>query len=108
MLRCTVHDAHVTLWPAPRPPQGFGPTFGFYLHIDTAETTTTTKYDTLTAQVLNSSGTVLATLATSEDCGRRTARAAVAGLCRGGCALIFGLFPNPFVISAHSGRLPRL
>ncbi len=36
----------------------------FWLHIDTAETTTTTAYDTLTVQVLNSSGTVLATLAT--------------------------------------------
>jgi len=36
----------------------------FWLHIDTAETTTTTKYDTLKVQVLNSSGTVLATLHT--------------------------------------------
>ncbi|MGW2744049.1 hydrolase [Streptomyces sp. NPDC001450] len=39
-------------------------TLGFYLHIDTAETTTTTAYDTLKVQVLNSSGTVLGTLAT--------------------------------------------
>jgi len=36
----------------------------FWLHIDTAETTTTTAYDTLKVQVLNSSGTVLATLHT--------------------------------------------
>jgi subtilase family serine protease len=36
----------------------------FYLHIDTAETTTATAYDKLTVQVLNSSGGVLATLAT--------------------------------------------
>ena len=36
----------------------------FWLHIDTAETTTTTAYDTLKVQVLNSAGTVLATLAT--------------------------------------------
>ncbi|MFF4565140.1 hydrolase [Streptomyces sp. NPDC001435] len=36
----------------------------FYLHIDTAETTTSTAYDTLEVQVLNSSGTVLSTLAT--------------------------------------------
>ncbi|HEX6870778.1 MAG TPA: S8 family serine peptidase [Micromonosporaceae bacterium] len=36
----------------------------FYLHIDTAETTTTTAYDTLRIRILNSSGTVLATLAT--------------------------------------------
>ena len=35
--------------------------FNFYMHIDTAETTTTTKYDTLQLQALNSSGTVLAT-----------------------------------------------
>jgi hypothetical protein len=39
-------------------------TFSFFLHIDTAETSTTTAYDTLKAQVLNSSGVVLATLAT--------------------------------------------
>jgi hypothetical protein len=36
-------------------------TLTFWLHIDTAETTTTTKYDTLKLQILNSSGTVLAT-----------------------------------------------
>jgi len=36
----------------------------FWLHIDTAETTTTTAFDTLKVQVLNSSNTVLATLAT--------------------------------------------
>jgi hypothetical protein len=36
----------------------------FWLHIDTAETSTTTAYDTLTFQVLNSSGAVLATPAT--------------------------------------------
>ncbi|MDO0929135.1 hydrolase [Streptomyces sp. TG1A-8] len=39
-------------------------TFGFYLHVDTAETTTSTAYDTLKVQVLNGSGTVLSTLAT--------------------------------------------
>jgi hypothetical protein len=38
--------------------------FGFWLHTDTAETSTTKAYDTLKVQVLNSSGTVLATLAT--------------------------------------------
>jgi hypothetical protein len=36
----------------------------FWLHVDTAETSTTTVYDTLKVQVLNSSGTVLATLHT--------------------------------------------
>lgn len=39
-------------------------TLSFYLHVDTAETTTTTAYDTLKAQVLDSGGTVLSTLAT--------------------------------------------
>jgi hypothetical protein len=37
--------------------------FSFYLHVDTAETSTSTAYDTLKVQVLNSSGTVLSTLA---------------------------------------------
>ncbi len=36
----------------------------FWLHIDTAESTTTTAFDTLQVQVLNSSNTVLATLGT--------------------------------------------
>ncbi|WP_410814564.1 M4 family metallopeptidase [Micromonospora sp. 067-2] len=39
-------------------------TVSFWLHIDSAETTTTVAYDTLRVQVLNSGGTVLATLAT--------------------------------------------
>ncbi len=36
----------------------------FWLHVDTAETSTTKAYDKLTVQVLNSSGSVLKTLAT--------------------------------------------
>jgi PKD repeat protein len=36
-------------------------TLTFWLHIDTAETTTTTKYDTLKLDVLNSASTVLST-----------------------------------------------
>ena len=40
--------------------------------MDTAETSTTTKYDTLTVQVLNSSGTVLATLATYSNLDHNT------------------------------------
>lgn len=39
-------------------------TFSFWLHVDTAETTTTTTYDTCAVQILNGSGSVLATLAT--------------------------------------------
>ncbi|MFJ7962597.1 hydrolase [Streptomyces sp. NPDC096324] len=45
-------------------PSGCSATLSFYLHVDTAETTTTTAYDTLKAQVLNSGGTVVSTLAT--------------------------------------------
>ncbi|MFJ4835364.1 hydrolase [Streptomyces sp. NPDC088747] len=45
-------------------PAGCAATLSFHLHVDTAETTTSTAYDTLKAQVLNSGGTVLATLAT--------------------------------------------
>jgi hypothetical protein len=36
-------------------------TLTFWLHVDTAETTTTTKYDTLKLDILNSAGTVLST-----------------------------------------------
>src|SRR5947209_4223698 len=39
-------------------------TLTFWLHIDTAETTTTTAFDKLQVQVLNSANTVLATLGT--------------------------------------------
>jgi len=39
-------------------------TLTFWLHIDTAETTTTTAFDTLKVQIRNTSGTVLSTLAT--------------------------------------------
>ncbi|WP_314225170.1 hydrolase [Streptomyces zaehneri] len=44
-------------------PSGCSATLGLHLHIDTAETTTSTAYDTLQVQVLNSSGTALGTLA---------------------------------------------
>ncbi|HEV2637605.1 MAG TPA: putative Ig domain-containing protein [Actinocrinis sp.] len=46
--------------------------FSFYLHIDTAETTTSTAYDTLSVQVLNSSGTVLGTLATFSNLNKNS------------------------------------
>jgi hypothetical protein len=48
-------------------------TLGFWLHIDTAETSTTTAFDTLKVQVLNSSGTVLSTLATYTNLNHNTA-----------------------------------
>jgi hypothetical protein len=44
----------------------------YWLHIDTAETTTSTSYDTLTVQVLNTSGTVLATLANYSNLNHNT------------------------------------
>ncbi|WP_245594324.1 S53 family peptidase [Actinospica robiniae] len=46
-------------------------TFSFYLHIDTSETTTTTQFDKLTVQVVNSAGTV-ATLATYSNLNAAT------------------------------------
>ncbi|MEV4491583.1 M4 family metallopeptidase [Micromonospora coxensis] len=46
--------------------------FSFWLHIDSAETTTGTAYDTLRVQVLNSSGTVLSTLATYSNLNKAT------------------------------------
>jgi len=39
-------------------------TLSFFLHIDSAETSTTTAFDSFTVQIRNSSGTVLSTLAT--------------------------------------------
>ncbi|MFG3557856.1 M4 family metallopeptidase [Micromonospora sp. NPDC047557] len=47
-------------------------TVSFWLHIDSAETTTTVAYDKLTVQVLNSGGTVLATLATYSNLNKAT------------------------------------
>jgi hypothetical protein len=46
--------------------------FSFWLHIDTAETTTTSAFDTLQVQVRNSSGTVLQTLATFSNLNHAT------------------------------------
>ncbi|MDH6116963.1 PKD repeat protein [Kitasatospora sp. GAS204A] len=46
--------------------------FSFWLHTNTAETSTTTAYDTLKVQVLNSSGTVLGTLATYSNLNHNT------------------------------------
>jgi beta-lactamase superfamily II metal-dependent hydrolase len=47
-------------------------TLSFWLHIDTAETTTATAYDTLKVQLRNSSGTVLTTLATYSNLNKNT------------------------------------
>jgi hypothetical protein len=47
-------------------------TLSFFLHIDSAETTTSTAFDTLTVQIRNSSGTVLSTLATYSNLNKAT------------------------------------
>jgi hypothetical protein len=47
-------------------------TLTFWLHIDTAETSTTTAFDKLTVQIRNSSGTVLSTLATFSNLNHAT------------------------------------
>jgi hypothetical protein len=65
--------------------------FSFWLHIDTAETSTTTAYDTLTVQVLNSSGTVLATLATYSNLNAIT-----------------GYAQHSFSLSAYAGQTVTL
>ena len=46
--------------------------FNFYMHIDTAETSTTTKYDTLKLQALDTSGNVLANLYTYSNLNANT------------------------------------
>jgi hypothetical protein len=43
-------------------PSGCAATLTYWLHIDSTENTTTAKPDTFTVQVLNSAGTVLATV----------------------------------------------
>jgi subtilisin family serine protease len=47
-------------------------TLSFWLHIDTAETTTSIAYDTLKVQIRNTSNTVLATLATYSNLNKNT------------------------------------
>jgi hypothetical protein len=47
-------------------------TLSFWLHVDTAETTTTTAFDTMAVQIRDSSGTLLATLATYSNLNANT------------------------------------
>lgn len=47
-------------------------TLSFYLRIDTAETTASIAYDKLSVQILNSSGTVLATLASYSNLNKNS------------------------------------
>ena len=66
-------------------------TLTFWLHIDTAETTTTTAYDTLSVQVQNTSGAVLATLATYSNLNANT-----------------GYVQKSFNLSAYKGQTVKL
>jgi hypothetical protein len=52
-------------------------TLSFWLHIDTAETSTSTAYDTLKIQIRNSSGTVLSTPATYSNLSAKAGYAQV-------------------------------
>ncbi|MFI5931538.1 M4 family metallopeptidase [Actinoplanes sp. NPDC051494] len=63
----------------------------FYLHIDSAETTTTTQYDKLQVQVLNTSGTVLGTLGTYSNLNKAT-----------------GYTVRSFSLAAYAGQTVRL
>ncbi len=66
-------------------------TLSFWLHIDTAETTTTTAYDTLKVQVRNSSNAVLATLATYSNLNHNS-----------------GYVQKSFDLSAYKGQTIRV
>ena len=66
-------------------------TLSFYLHIDTAETTTTAAYDTLKVQVRNAAGTVLGTLATYSNLNKGT-----------------GYTQKSFDLSAYKGQTVQL
>ncbi|MDH6119877.1 hypothetical protein ABH930_001117 [Kitasatospora sp. GAS204A] len=63
----------------------------FWLHVDTAETSTTTAYDTLNVQVLSSSGTVLGTLHTYSNLDHLT-----------------GYAQHTFDLSAYAGQTVTL
>ncbi|MBD0741464.1 hypothetical protein BG418_08170 [Streptomyces sp. CBMA152] len=63
----------------------------FWLHVDTAETSTTSAYDTLKVQILNSSGTVLSTLHTYSNLDRLT-----------------GYAQHTFDLSAYAGQTVTL
>ncbi|MEV0808361.1 S8 family serine peptidase [Micromonospora sp. NPDC050200] len=67
-------------------------TFSFWLHVDSAETTTSTAYDTLKVEVLNSTGsTVLGTLATYSNLNKAT-----------------GYSQKSFSLAAYAGQTVRL
>jgi hypothetical protein len=72
-------------------PAGSSATLSFYLHIDTAETTTTVAYDKLQVQIRNTSNQVLATLATYSNLNHNT-----------------GYLQRSFNVSAYLGQTIRV
>jgi hypothetical protein len=54
-------------------PSGTAPSLSFWLNITTSETTTTTVFDRFFVEVRNTSGTLLATLATFSNLNRSSA-----------------------------------
>jgi hypothetical protein len=66
-------------------------TLTFWLHIDTAETSTTSAFDTLSVQIQNTSGTVLATLATYSNLNANT-----------------GFAQKSFDLSAYKGQTVKI
>jgi hypothetical protein len=66
-------------------------TLSFWLHIDTAETSTTKAYDTLTVQLQSSSGVVLTTLATYSNLNKNT-----------------GYAQKTFDVSAYKGQTVKI
>jgi kumamolisin len=66
-------------------------TLSFWIHIDTAETSTTTPFDTLQVQIRNSSNAVLKTLATYSNLNKST-----------------GLIQKSFDLTAFKGQTIRI
>ncbi|WP_394833303.1 S8 family serine peptidase [Pendulispora rubella] len=75
-------------------PSGGAPNLTFWLNVSSSETTTTTQYDKLYVEVLNSSGTVLGTLATFSNLNKAAA----------------GTYTQrgPYSLSAYAGQTVRL
>ena len=75
-------------------PSGSSPNLQFWLNITSSETTTTTQYDRIFIEVRNSSGTLLATLATFSNLNKGTAGAYV--------------LRGPYSLAAFAGQTVRL
>ncbi|HQR35192.1 MAG TPA: Ig domain-containing protein, partial [Blastocatellia bacterium] len=75
-------------------PAGAAPRLSFYLNVASAETTTTTQYDKLFVEILNSSGTLLSTLATYSNLDKASA----------------GVYSQkgPFNLAAYAGQTVRV